>query len=140
MQHCGVHKVCFLNVNNLKTNIINTKYTIFKHTLWRILEKIRSVWLSFQVSLQPEEFNSCLHFSSFHKRFLFVSLLLLLVLISILFFLSKISLIFGSFGCLFLALLQFSFARRSIKDFRFFSSTILRIKTNFNLNHFCTNT
>ena len=31
-QYCGVSKVCFLNVNNLTANIINTKYMIFMHT------------------------------------------------------------------------------------------------------------
>ena len=72
-------------VNNLKPIITNTKYTVFIDTLY-ILYKQPILFESHLKSLQPGKVSSCLStlISFFDKGFF--SLLLLVVLISILFF------------------------------------------------------
>ena len=92
-------------VNNLKPIITNTKYTVFRDTLY-ILYKQPILFESHPKSLQPGKLSSCLStlISFFDKGFF--SLLLLVVLISILFFLFRLNLIFVSFGYIFLVLLQ----------------------------------
>ena len=92
---------------NLTPRVINIEYTIFMHTHCIYLQKIQSIWLSFQVRLQVEKVNSSLLklLSFFGNVFLRICFYWSLSF-PFWFFLFIFNLIFASFGYLYLVLLQ----------------------------------
>ena len=82
--------------------------------MYNLIQTIQSIWLSFQVSLQPGEINSCWWtlFPFFNKHFFCFFVFTCCFYYNIIFFyLYRFNFIFVSFVYLSLVLLQFSFAR-----------------------------